>query len=364
MPDKTPLYERHVEAGARTVDFGGWDMPLHYGSQIDEHHAVRNSAGIFDVSHMTVVDIAGQGAKNYLQRLLANDVARLTTPGKGLYGCMLNESGGVVDDLIVYWRGHDAYRVVVNAATRVQDLDWMSAVATDFAVTVDERPELMMLAIQGPKAATLAEPLLPVVLRRPALEQVPFMSDADGDWFVARTGYTGEDGWEIILDADAGCSLWDAALAAGIRPCGLGARDTLRLEAGLALYGQDMDQQASPLVSALGWTVAWEPAERSFIGRAALEQQRNQGVDEKLIGLVLEDRGIMRHGQRVITEAGDGTVTSGGFSPTMQRSIALARVPADAAGVCQVQIRNDQRAARIVNQPFVRNGRVLVEYTI
>jgi len=361
MPDKTPLYERHIEAGARTVDFGGWDMPLHYGSQIDEHNAVRDSAGIFDVSHMTVVDIAGQGAKDYLQRLLANDVAKLTTPGKGLYSCMLNESGGVIDDLIVYWRGNDAYRVVVNAATRVQDLDWMTKVAADFAVTVAERAELMMLAIQGPKATALAAPLLPDALRRPALDQTPFMSDGDGDWFVACTGYTGEDGWEIILDADAGCRLWDAALAAGIHPCGLGARDTLRLEAGLALYGQDMDQQASPLVSALGWTVAWEPVERIFIGRAALEQQRDRGAGEKLIGLVLEDRGIMRHGQRVMTEAGDGTVTSGGFSPTMQRSIALARVPADAAGVCQVQIRKDKREARIVKPPFVRQGRVLVE---
>jgi len=360
MPDKTPLYERHVEAGARTVDFGGWDMPLHYGSQLDEHHAVRNAAGIFDVSHMTVVDIAGQGAKDYLQNLLANDVAKLESPGKGLYSCMLNESGGVVDDLIVYWRGNDAYRVVVNAATRVQDLDWMTAVAADFTVSVDERAELMMLAIQGPKATALAAPLLPDALRRQALDQAPFMSDSDGDWFVARTGYTGEDGWEIILDADAGCRLWDAALAAGIRPCGLGARDTLRLEAGLALFGQDMDQQASPLVSALGWTVAWEPVERSFIGRAALEQQRDQGGYEKLIGLVLEDRGIMRHGQHVVTGAGDGTVTSGGFSPTMQRSIALARVPADAAGVCQVQIRNDKREARIVKPPFVRQGRVLV----
>jgi len=237
----------------------------------------------------------------------------------------------------------------------------MTRVAADFAITVHERAELMMLAIQGPKATALAAPLLPAALRQPALDQMPFMSNSDGDWFVARTGYTGEDGWEIVLDIDAGCRLWDEALAAGIRPCGLGARDTLRLEAGLALYGQDMDQQASPLVSALGWTVAWEPVERAFIGRAALEQQREQGPDEKLIGLVLEDRGIMRHGQRVLTESGDGTVTSGGFSPTMQRSIALARVPADAAGNCQVQIRNDKRNAKIVRPPFVRQGRVLVE---
>jgi len=361
MPEKTPLYECHIKAGARIVDFGGWDMPLHYGSQIDEHHAVRESAGIFDVSHMTVVDIAGQGARDYLRRLLANDIAKLDVPGKGLYSCMLNESGGVVDDLIVYWRDNDAFRVVVNAATRVQDLDWMSQVAAEFNVTVQERAELMMLAIQGPKATSLAAPLLPDTLRRPALDQSPFMSAGNDDWFVACTGYTGEDGWEIILDADAGRQLWDAALAAGIRPCGLGARDTLRLEAGLALYGQDMDLQVSPLVSALGWTVAWEPVEREFIGRTALEQQRDRGAEEKLIGLVLEERGIMRHGQRVMTESGEGTVTSGGFSPTMQQSIALARVPADAAGNCQVQIRNDKRNARIVQPPFVRHGRVLVE---
>jgi aminomethyltransferase len=219
----------------------------------------------------------------------------------------------------------------------------------------------MMLAIQGPKATSLAAPLLPDTLRRPALDQSPFMSAGNDDWFVACTGYTGEDGWEIILDADAGRQLWDAALAAGIRPCGLGARDTLRLEAGLALYGQDMDLQVSPLVSALGWTVAWEPVEREFIGRTALEQQRDRGAEEKLIGLVLEERGIMRHGQRVMTESGEGTVTSGGFSPTMQQSIALARVPADAAGNCQVQIRNDKRNARIVQPPFVRHGRVLVQ---
>jgi len=361
MSEKTPLYERHVEAGARMVDFGGWNMPLHYGSQIDEHHAVRGSAGIFDVSHMTVVDVRGPDAETCLRKLLANDVAKLDVPGKGLYSCMLNESGGVIDDLIVYRRGAGAYRVIVNAATRAQDLAWMSAVAADFTVVVNERPELMMLAIQGPKATTLAAPLLPAALGGPARDLAPFTSMDDGDWFVARTGYTGEDGWEIVLDAESGCRLWDEALAAGIRPCGLGARDTLRLEAGLALYGQDMDQQTTPLVSALEWTVAFEPAGRDFVGRAALERQRERGAGEKLVGLILEDRGIMRHGQRVFAESGDGVVTSGGFSPTMQRSIALARVPATAAGQCRVQIRNDQRNARIVWPPFVRHGRILVD---
>jgi len=361
MPEKTPLYERHVGAGARMVDFGGWDMPLHYGSQIDEHHAVRESAGIFDVSHMTVVDVRGPDAETYLRKLFANDVAKLDAPGKGLYSCMLNKSGGVIDDLIVYRRGAGAYRVIVNAATRAQDLAWMSGVAADFTVVVNERPELVMLAIQGPKATTLAAPLLPAALGGPARDLAPFTSMDDGDRFVARTGYTGEDGWEIVLDAESGCRLWDEALAAGIRPCGLGARDTLRLEAGLALYGQDMDQQTTPLVSALGWTVAFEPAGRDFIGRAALERQREHGPGEKLVGLILEERGIMRHGQRVFAESGDGVVTSGGFSPTMQRSIALARVPATAAGQCRVQIRNDKRNARIVRPPFVRHGRILVD---
>lgn len=343
------------------VDFGGWDMPLHYGSQIDEHHAVREAAGIFDVSHMTVVDVTGQDAEDYLRRLLANDVAKLESPGKGLYSCMLNETGGVIDDLIVYCRSADNYRVIVNAATRVQDIDWMTEIADDFAVAVHEQAAFMMLAIQGPKATSLAAPLLPAALRQTAFDQTPFMSCSDGDWFVARTGYTGEDGWELVVNVDAGCRLWDEACAAGIRPCGLGARDTLRLEAGLSLYGQDMDQSTSPLVSALGWTVAWEPAERTFMGRAALEQQRMQGPEAKLVGLILEDRGIMRHGQRVLAGSGEGMVTSGGFSPTMQRSIALARVPADAVGTCQVQIRSESREARIVRPPFVRHGRILVD---
>ena len=361
MPARTPLYDRHVDAGARTVDFGGWDMPLHYGSQIDEHHAVRQAAGMFDVSHMTVVDVTGAQSAAFLRRLLANDVGKLVEDGKGLYGCMLNESGGVVDDLIVYRRAADRFRVVVNAATRQQDLDWMQRVIDGFEASLEERDDLLMIAIQGPEAVERAAPLLPDELRAAAVAQKPFMSAGPDDWFVARTGYTGEDGWEIIVNKDDGLALWDAAVAAGIRPCGLGARDTLRLEAGLALYGQDMDLATSPLVSALGWTVAWQPEDRSFIGREALEQEKAAGPAQKLVGLVLQDRGIMRHGQRVVTDAGDGEVTSGGFSPSMERSIALARVPADTAGDCQVQIRKDLRNATIVKPPFVRQGRVLVD---
>lgn len=361
MTSKTPLHSRHVAAGARMVDFGGWDMPLHYGSQIDEHHAVRSDTGIFDVSHMTVVDVAGPDASAYLRRLLANDVAKLAAPGKGLYGCMLNDSGGIVDDLITYRLTDGAYRVVVNAATRAADLAWMNDVATAFDASVTERPDAIMLAIQGPRAVELAVPLLPPSLRQEVAALEPFgCAEADGI-FVARTGYTGEDGFEIILGEDAGLRLWDAAVDAGAAPCGLGARDTLRLEAGLCLYGQDMDTTKSPLVSGLGWTVAWEPSDRDFVGRGALEGEKKAGIPVKWVGLILDDRGIMRHGQRVVTSAGDGIVTSGGFSPTIQRSIALARVPGDAAGVCQVEIRNALRDARIVRPRFVRNGKILVD---
>ncbi len=362
MPKRTPLYDRHVAAGAQIVPFGGWDMPLHYGSQIAEHHAVRRSAGVFDVSHMTVVDFAGTGATEYLRRLLANDVARLA-PGQALYSCMLNERGGVVDDLIVYRRAvamPASYRVVVNAATREKDLQWMTAAAHAFDVTLLPRDDLVMLALQGPAARELAAPLLPETLRAPALALEPFFAVESPAMFVGRTGYTGEDGWEILLPAGQGPSFWDELLAAGFAPCGLGARDTLRLEAGMNLYGQDMDEDTSPLVSGLGWTVAWEPATRRFNGRDPIERERDAGPAAKLTGLVLGDRGVMRRGQRVTTRAGDGSVTSGGFSPTMNCSIALARVPATAAGSCEVEIRGTLHAARMVRPPFVRHGRVLV----
>lgn len=364
---QTALYERHQAAGARIVDFGGWAMPLHYGSQIDEHHAVRNKAGLFDVSHMTVVDVTGAAAELWLRYLLANDIGRLPATGKGLYSCMLNEQGGVVDDLIAYNCGPGNYRLVVNAATREADLAWMAQSSGGFAVDVTERAELAMIAVQGPQARAIAAPLLPGSTGEAALQlgsfaalQISDASDGASGFFVARTGYTGEDGWEIIGSAEAITALWDALLAAGVQPCGLGARDTLRLEAGLNLYGQDMTAATTPLESNLAWTVAWEPAERDFIGRAALEQQRQEGATHKLVGLVLEGRGIMRAGQIVQTPAGAGEITSGGFSPTMEQSIAFARVPADSGAGCEVEIRNRNIPARIVRPPFVRNGRIRV----
>jgi aminomethyltransferase len=361
MGEKTPLYSEHERLGARIVDFGGWDMPLHYGSQVEEHHAVRADAGMFDVSHMTVVDVAGPGAGAWLRRLLANDVARLQAPGKALYTCMLNEEGGVIDDLIAYYLGPDDYRLVVNAATRAKDLAWIERQATGAGVVVRERAELAMVAVQGPAAREKAALLLPPEHRDAALALEPFSAVQLGELFVARTGYTGEDGWEVVLPGEHAARFWQGLLGAGVRPCGLGARDTLRLEAGMNLYGQDMDETTTPLESALGWTVAWEPAERDFIGREALQAQRDAGPPRKLVGLLLEDRGVLRSHQRVVTPAGDGEVTSGGFAPSLGRSIGFARVPAEAGERVEVEVRGRLLAARVVRPPFVRNGKPRIQ---
>ncbi|MBP9955975.1 MAG: glycine cleavage system aminomethyltransferase GcvT [Pseudomonas sp.] len=361
MGQRTPLYDLHVALGAKLVDFGGWDMPLHYGSQVEEHHQVRQDCGVFDVSHMTVVDVAGAEAQAFLRRLLANDVARLEAPGKALYSAMLNEAGGIIDDLIVY-RSAAGYRLVVNAATHDKDLAWMRAQSEGFAVELRERDDLAMLAVQGPHAlercAELVTPPRASLIR--TLQ--PFHGQAEGDWFIARTGYTGEDGLEILLPADEAPGLLNDLVGAGIAPVGLGARDTLRLEAGLNLYGQDMDETVTPQAANLGWTVAWEPAERDFIGRAALEAQRAAGgAETKLVGLVLEERGVLRAHQAVRVEGlGDGEITSGSFSPTLGKSIALARVPAGTGERAEVEIRGKWYPVRVVKPAFVRHGKPLI----
>jgi len=359
---KTPLYDQHLAAGARIVDFGGWDMPVNYGSQKEEHHAVRRDAGMFDVSHMTVVDLGGPKTQDYLRHLLANDVRRLEQPGKALYTCMLREDGGIIDDLIVYRLDDGNFRLVVNAATREKDLEWIRRHAQDFGVHVNERSELAMIAVQGPQARERAASLIDPHWREAALALKPFSATYAGEWFVARTGYTGEDGWEILLPAADAAAAWEALLEAGVAPCGLGARDTLRLEAAMNLYGNDMDESVSPLESGLGWTVAWEPAERDFIGRAALEAQRAAGGLRRFVGLLLEDKGVLRGHQRVVVDgAGDGEITSGGYSPTLDRSIALARLPAGEQDRAQVDIRGRLADARIVPTPFVRHGKVRID---
>jgi aminomethyltransferase len=362
MGSKTPLYDKHVEAGARIVDFGGWDMPLHYGSQKEEHFAVRERAGVFDVSHMTIVDLAGERVRDFLRCLVANDVSKLESHGKALYTCMLNEDGGVIDDLIIYFISDTDYRLVVNAATREKDLAWIRKQAEAFAVTVSERAELAMIAVQGPNARELAAPCVDAEYRDAALALKPFSGMFAGEWFVARTGYTGEDGWEIVLPAAQAPATWDRLLAAGVAPCGLGARDTLRLEAAMNLYGSDMDETISPLEAGLAWTVAWEPAEREFIGRAALEAQRERADKRRFVGLLLEDKGVLRNHMKVVVDGvGEGEITSGGFSPTIGRSIALARVPAGDYDRAQVEVRGKLLNARIVKTPFVRNGQIRID---
>jgi len=362
MGSKTPHYDKHVEAGARIVDFGGWDMPLHYGSQKDEHHAVRQNAGIFDVSHMTIVDLTGERARDFLQYLVANDVAKLSDYGKALYTCMLNEDGGVIDDLIIYYMSETDYRMVVNAATREKDLAWIRKQAAAFEIDVVERSELAMIAVQGPNARELAAPCIDAEYREAVLALKPFYGMEAGEWFVARTGYTGEDGWEIVMPAADAHPVWDRLLAAGVAPCGLGARDTLRLEAAMNLYGTDMDETVSPLEAGLNWTIAWEPADRDFIGRSAIEALRNSPDRQRFVGLLLEDKGVLRNHQKIVVDGiGEGEITSGGFSPTIERSIALARVPAGDYDQAQVDVRGKLLNVRIVKTPFVRNGKVRID---
>jgi aminomethyltransferase len=360
MGSKTPLYQTHVAAGARMVDFGGWDMPVNYGSQIEEHHAVRRDAGMFDVSHMLIADVRGVRARDFLRYLLANDVAKLKDPGKALYSCMLNERGGVVDDLIVYYVGGHGFRVVVNAGTREKDTAWLQRWGAPFQVDIKPRTDLAMIAVQGPNARTKAAQLLGERATA-ALDMKPFFGRELAPYFVARTGYTGEDGWEIMLPAGDAPKFWKDLQALGVAQCGLGARDTLRLEAGMNLYGNDMDENLTPLESGLTWTVAFDPPERDFIGRSALEAQRGGGVPRKLVGLLLEDRGVLRSHQKVVVPGvGEGELTSGTFSPTLERSIGFARVPAATGNEVQVDIRGKLLPARVVKYPFVRNGKALI----
>ena len=362
MGSKTPLFDQHQQAGSRIVDFGGWDMPLHYGSQKCEHHAVRQNAGVCDVTHMTIGDRGGARAREFLQYLVANDVAKLRNYGKALYTAMLNTDGGVIDDLIIYLIADDEYRLIVNAATRVKDLAWIREQAGPYEVTVRERAELAMLAVQGPNARGLAAPCIDAAYRDAALALKPFNGLQAGDVFIARTGYTGEDGWEICVPAADAPAIWDRLLAAGVEPCGLGARDTLRLEAAMNLYGTDMDGTVSPLEAGLGWPIAWDPADRDFIGRAATQALHDSVDRKRFVGLLLEDPGVLRNHQKVVVEGvGEGEVTSGGFSPTIGKSIALARVPAGDYDRAQVEVRGKMLNVRIVKTPFVRNGQIRID---
>ncbi len=352
----TPFYQKHLEAGAKLVDFAGWEMPIHYGSQLQEHKQVRTDAGMFDVSHMVVLDLQGTDAKPYLLKLLANNVDKLKEPGKALYSCMLNAQGGVIDDLIVYYLSETSYRIVVNAGTRAKDLAWMQQQLQGFNAQLTERSDLAMLAVQGPNARAKVFSLMPAAEITIAEPLKPFYGAQVGTWFIARTGYTGEDGFEMMFPAEQAEKVWDALVGAGIPPTGLGARDTLRLEAGMNLYGTDMDETTSPLVSGLAWTLAWEPTARDFIGRKALEAEKAAGVQQKLVGLVLEGKGVLRNHMKVVCEAGEGEITSGTFSPTLGLAIALARVPVACGDHCSIDIRGKLYPAKVVKPVFVRHG--------
>ena len=337
------------------VDFAGWDMPLHYGSQVEEHHLVRRDAGMFDVSHMLAIDLDGPGAHDLLHKLIANNVDKLTVPGRALYSCMLNPQGGVIDDLIVYFFRPDFYRVVVNAGTADKDLAWIMQHAGSVAVM--PRRDLAMIAVQGPNARARTWAALPGAEAASA-ELKPFHAAWLGDALVARTGYTGEDGFELMIPAGRAEATWNALLGAGVKPAGLGARDTLRLEAGMPLYGQDMDEQTSPLEAGLAWTVDLA-APRDFIGKSVLAGRR---PDRQTLGLLLTDKGVLRAHQNVFTAQGGGEITSGTFSPSMSRSIALARLPSGVAvgDTVEVEIRDKRLKATVVKPPFVRIGKVLV----
>ena len=362
MGQHTSLYQNHLDAGAKMVDFAGWDMPINYGSQIEEHNQVRTAAGIFDVSHMTVVDISGQDAEKFLRYLLANDVAKLDEQGRALYSAMLNHDGGVVDDLIVY-RMSFGFRVVVNCATRMKDLTWMAENASGFQIAIEERPKLSILAIHGPESIEATCKVLSAEQAQAVLELKNFRGIELGDYFIARTGYTGEKGVELIIPESEAPELWDKLLAVGVKPVGLGARDTLRLEAGMNLYGHDMDDSTSPLAANMGNTIVWEPLERDFIGRQAVSEHQTQQAEgklPKLVGLVLEDRGVLREGQVVETDAGSGIITSGSYSPTLKHSIALARIPTTSTA-CKVDIRGTLTDVRIVTANFVRFGKKIFD---
>lgn len=365
MAQQTPLYEQHTLCGARMVDFHGWMMPLHYGSQLDEHHAVRRDAGMFDVSHMTIVDLRGARTREFLRFLLANDVAKLTTPGKALYSGMLNASAGVIDDLIVYFMTEDYFRLVVNSATREKDLAWIEEHAAAYGVEITVRDDLALIAVQGPQAKEKAGTLFTEAQRQVVDGMKPFFGVQAGDLFIATTGYTGEAGYEIALPNEQAADFWQALVKAGVQPCGLGARDTLRLEVGMNLYGQEMDEGISPLAANMGWTIAFEPADRQFIGRDALESQREHGT-EQLVGLVMTEKGVLRNGLPVrFTDAQgnpqEGVITSGTFSPTLGYSIALARVPQGIGETAIVQIRNREMPVRVTKPVFVRAGKAVAQ---
>jgi len=351
---KTPLYQSHLDAGAKLVDFFGWQLPIHYGSQIDEHNAVRQSVGVFDVSHMTVIDVHGNDSQEWLRKLLSNDVAKLKNL-QALYSCLCNEQGGVLDDLIAYKLSDTRFRLIVNAATREKDINWLKQhLIGEVELHIPE--SCAMLAVQGPKAAEKTAAALDIMGIDADIKSLKrFYALEHRDWFIARTGYTGEDGYEIVLPAELSPKFFTTLLAHDVKACGLGARDTLRLEAGMCLYGQDLDEDNSPISSGIGWAVDISDPDRDFIGRKVLQEQKTNGTSTHQVALVLNQRGVMRPGQMVqLADTNIGVITSGTFSPTLQKSIALARVNQPVTDGCNVMIRDKPYEAVAVDLPFTK----------
>ncbi len=356
---QTPLYSEHVKLGAKMVEFHGWQMPLHYGSQIKEHEAVRRDVGMFDVSHMTVVDILGTGGRQFLLNLLANNIDVLK-PGKAFYSCMLNQHGGVIDDLIVYCRAMDNYRLILNAATREIDLAWLQEKAQGYSVGMQERSELGMIAVQGPKAIEkLMDCLAPHQVDAVSTLQDFEFVDVE-DCLFARTGYTGELGFEVIMPHSKLTGLWQELTENGVTPCGLGSRDSLRIEAGMMLYGQDMDTTKTPFEVGLSWTVKLEPLERDFVGRGALSTQKDRGISHKMVGVILNERGMLRHGQKVTDGEHEGVITSATFSPVLNKSIGFAYVAKNFGSKASVDIRGRALDVTVTKPRFVHRGKILV----
>lgn len=353
---KTALYDEHIKANAKIINFFNWSMPINYGSQLKEHNYVRNDAGMFDVSHMSIVDLKGRVSYDFLRYLLANDIAKINK-NKSLYSVMLNASGGIIDDLIIYCIADNHYRMVINAACSEKDLNWINTNAKDFQVDIDPLNDYAIIAVQGPNAVDKTIKAAPKL--KAAKNLTKFSNIIIDDIFIARIGYTGEDGFEIMLKNNPALSLWKQLLKVGIKPCGLGARDTLRLEAGFNLYGNEMNEQTTPLETNLIWSVDFKDNNRKFIGKESLKKQLKLGVKNQLKGMILTTKGVLRNNQEVFTNKGIGKVTSGSFSPTLNKAIAFVSVPTAADSAVEVKLRAEKVKAKLIKMPFYKNGKIL-----
>ena len=354
--NKTALNNAHIELGAKMVNFSHWEMPISYTSLIEEHHAVRNTAGIFDVSHMSVFDFKGGDQVAFFEKIFANDIKKICNDDKAIYGALLNEEGGILDDLIIY-HANEKFRLVSNCSTREQNRQWYEKHAVEFGVEVVERSDMGILAIQGPDALSK---ILSIDGINPQVNNLQsFGCMFDGDKLYARTGYTGEDGLEIIVPSEDINQFWDQALKLGCTPIGLGARDTLRLEAGLNLYGNDMTIENHPYESNLGWTIDMTDENRQFIGKQAL-LSIDQSKSQKIVGIILRDKGVLRSGYEVIHNEGKGVVLSGSYSPTLQSSIGLARVDQGYKKDGKVMIRNKMLNIDFVSPRFIERGKISI----